>query len=34
LSALEVVAVAQEEDKAVAVQEEAKVAQGAVVLIR
>ena len=43
MSALEVVAVAQEEDKAVAVQEEdkagavleeAKVAQGAVVLIR
>ena len=34
LSALEEVAVVQEVDKAVAVLEEAKVAQGAVVLIR
>ena len=34
LSALEVVAVVLEVDKAVAVLEEAKVAQGAVVLIR
>ena len=34
LSALGVVAVVQEVDKAVAVLEEAKVAQGAVVLIR